>query len=198
MYITDKLSIIICDKLVKYEIITKETSAYYQYSFDFALDLFIFNISLIVLGLLLRAPFISILYILTLTPLKMLAGGAHAWSRVSCSIISYSIFVSTILLIKHQLISLKPLSAITLYFISIILITFLTPVDCKNKRIPQSKRIFFKKRCVVICFLLSVIFTYFLIHNCSHFTSLMAICVIIVFINQIIGIMLNKLQDRKE
>ena len=198
MYITDKLSNSLCDKLMKHEIITKETFVYYQYSFDFVLDLFTFNISLIVLGFLLGVPFLSVLYILTLTPLKMLAGGAHAWSRVSCSIISYSVFLFTILLIQYQVILLKPISAIIIYISSIALIIFFTPVDCKNKRIPRNKRMLFKKRCFVICFFLSVVFTYFVIYDCSDFMSLMTVCVTIIFINQVIGGIINKLHSRKE
>lgn len=141
MHTTDKISQSLCEKLIKHEIITKEISAYYQYSFDFLLDFIIFHSSLIILGSFLGAPILSILFILTLTPIKMLAGGAHAWNRVSCSIISYSVFISTILSIQHKVILLKPISAIVLYLISIVLIILFTPVDCKNKRIPQNKHI---------------------------------------------------------
>lgn len=197
MYITDKTSQILCNKLIKHEIISKETSAYYQYAFDFVLDLIIFNASLILLGTLLGAPFLSILYILTLTPLKMLVGGAHAWNRISCSVISYSVFTSTILLIQHNIILLEPVSAIYLYLISTALIILFTPVDCKNKRIPQSQRILYKKRCLIICCLLSCAFTYFVIYDCLPSISLMVLCVIIVLVNQMIGITVNQFQNRK-
>ena len=45
MYISNKFSHHICDKLLEQEIIQANTYPYYQYSFDYVLDLILFHSS---------------------------------------------------------------------------------------------------------------------------------------------------------
>lgn len=198
MYITEKLSTRICQELTKQEIISSEISVYYQYAFDFVFDLIIFNGSLIVLGAILNAPLLALLYVLILTSLKMLSGGAHAGSRLSCSAISYTVFLSTILLIKHQILVLSPAASIPSFLLSVILILLFAPVDCKSKRIAKDERTQYKCRCFIFVCILSPLFMFFIINGHYKYFSLMTICVIIIVVNQIIGIIINNIGKRKE
>lgn len=91
----------------------------------------------------------------------MLAGGAHAWSHISCSILSYSIFLFSIISIKYEWLIFKPFTATALYCINVLLIIFFTPVDCKAKRITSEKKFYYKKRCVFLISILSIIFLFF-------------------------------------
>ena len=198
MYISDKISSCLCKKLLKKKVITDNTYSCYQYSFDFVLDLIIFHVSIIVLGNLLKSPFLSFLYIMTMTPIKMLSGGAHAKTRTSCSLISYMIFASTILTIQHQIIFFNPTTAIVIYLSNAILILILTPVDTKNKRIPTAKRNNYKKNCGMILSFITIFFFFFIVNQLSKPFSLITLCVIIILINQIIGILINVFEHRKD
>lgn len=198
MYLSDKISTQICNNLLKHEIIEKDNYPYYQYSFDFVMDLLLFHASLIILGILLNAPFLSLLYIATLSPIKMVSGGAHAGNRISCSFISYTVFLLTILSVQHQVFLLKSYAAAILYATSAILIFLLTPVDSKNKRIPESKRKSYKKRCLILLSCLSLLFVFFVRRGCPRSFSLMSLCVFTILLNQILGIIINYIDDRKD
>ena len=152
MYISNKFSHHICDKLLEQEIIQANTYPYYQYSFDYVLDLILFHCSLLIIGFCLHAPFLSLLYILTLTPLKMFSGGAHADTQISCSVISYAIFLIGILITKHHLFALHAPISIFVFVTFSFIIFLLSPIDCKNKKIPFEQKRTYKIRCgFILC-----------------------------------------------
>lgn len=196
MYISDKLSTAICNTLLQQRMITDNEFPYYQYSLDFVLDLFIFNGSLIALSTIFNCSILGIIYVLTLTPLKMLSGGAHAWNRISCSIISYAIFIISLLTIKNNLIRFRSITAILLFFFCVSVITIISPVDCKTKRIPPDKRGYYKKRCGILSLLLALLFIFFVKQNFVPYFSMMTICVIITVTNQILGLFINLLNRK--
>lgn len=191
MYISNKLSHHICDKLLEQEIIQANAYPYYQYSFDYVLDLILFHCSLLIIGFCLHAPFLSLLYILTLSPLKMFSGGAHADTRISCSVISYTIFLTGILITKHHLFSLYPNISIFIFLTISFAIFLLSPVECKNKKISPNRKRTYKKRCGSVLCIQIFAFLYFIKKNHTDCFSLMTFCVIIILINQIIGMIKN-------
>lgn len=191
MYISNKFSHHICDKLLEQEIIQANTYPYYQYSFDYVLDLILFHCSLLIIGFCLHAPFLSLLYILTLTPLKMFSGGAQADTQISCSVISYAIFLIGILITKHHLFALHAPISIFVFVTFSFIIFLLSPIDCKNKKIPFEQKRTYKIRCGFILCLQFFAFSYFIKRNQIDCFSLMTFCVIIILINQIIGMIKN-------
>ena len=198
MYISDKLSHHICDKLLEQEIIQTNAYPYYQYSFDYVLDLILFHCSLLIIGFFLHAPFLSLLYILTLTPLKMFSGGAHADTRISCSVISYTIFLTGILITKYHLFSLYPNISIFIFVTISFTIFLLSPVECENKKISPNRKRTYKKRCGSVLCIQFFAFLYFIKKNHTDCFSLMTFCVIIILINQIIGMIINSTHRKGE
>ena len=93
MILSKKISKKITDILVTNEIIESQKKDIYFYCLDFALDLILFNCSLLLIGGLLDFFLPSLVYIIILVPIRMLAGGAHAKSPYSCFLLSYSIYI---------------------------------------------------------------------------------------------------------
>lgn len=191
MYITDKMSESICNTLNHCQIISLEEKEYYLYCFDFALDLFCFHVNLLFIGALFSMPWQTLLYILTMTPTKMFAGGAHAPSRISCSIISYSVFGLT-LFAAGYLPYTVPASAMYLIFsLLTVILCLLAPVDSPNKRIPKHQRKAYRQRCCTYC--LFLIGIHAILNSCGNtkLCFLMLLCLIIIILNQCLGIFIN-------
>ena len=98
MIISNKISHSIVHRLSENQRINPEYTEAYQYCIEQFLDLIIFNLSLLILGVFLNRFSLAIFYIITITPIKMLAGGAHANSRGLCSFLSYSVYLGAVFL----------------------------------------------------------------------------------------------------
>lgn len=192
-YISHKL----CNYMVKNNIIDSEKIEFYLYCYDFVFDLIIFNASILIIGCILHVPVLALLYIITITPTKMMAGGAHASSRETCSFISYFTAIMALLVIKIPVIYIPNQFLFIAFTCSIISIVILTPIDTPNRRLDVSKKSILKKYCIMYCLFLFILFIllYFLYFKQGVF--LMTICVIIIAINQYIGIITNKLSGDK-
>ena len=98
MILSEKASKKIVSIMVTNNKIDNNLSAAYEYCIDFALDLIFFNLSLLIAGFITHYFILSVIYVFMLVPVKMLAGGAHASSPISCFILSWSIYTTCILL----------------------------------------------------------------------------------------------------
>ena len=123
--------------------------------------------------------------------MKMFSGGAHADTQISCSVISYAIFLIGILITKHHLFALHAPISIFVFVTFSFIIFLLSPIDCKNKKIPFEQKRTYKIRCGFILCLQFFAFSYFIKRNQIDCFSLMTFCVIIILINQIIGMIKN-------
>ena len=88
MILSEKASKKIVSIMVTNNKIDNNLSEAYEYCIDFALDLIFFNLSLLIAGLITHNFILSVIYVFMLVPVKMLAGGAHASSPISCFILS--------------------------------------------------------------------------------------------------------------
>jgi accessory gene regulator protein AgrB len=178
---------------------------------EYALDLILFNGSLLLIGAFTKNFINSVFFIITMAPLKMIAGGAHAKSQGVCSIISYSVFILTMAI--SQIATNVKLSLFNLPYISYILcaltvaicvgIIFLAPVDHPNKRFDNASKKKLKKisffYCIAICMLqmfmlqYSQTFTNISKPHAYRYSFTVFTCLIVIFVNQIIG----KIIDRK-
>lgn len=191
MYITYKVSRKICTVLTDNQIISPENSKFYLYCFDFALDNLLFNAILLVLGVLMSVPLQAAIYIVTMVPVKMFAGGAHANSRIKCSVISFSVFLSILYITNYLAANMSQEMINWIFFLSIPLALFMTPVDTRNKRIPVCQRRRYKQKCMICCLFLIAIYAIIQYYKCRELYCLMAICMVATVLNQIIGILIN-------
>lgn len=191
MYITCHISKKICAVLTDNHIISPEETKFYLYCFDFVLDNILFNASIFLIGVLLDVPLQAALYLITMISVKMFAGGAHARSRMKCSMVSFSVFL-LILFLTSLFAETMPQGMIHLsFFLSLFLILFMAPVDTQNKRIPAGQRGRYKQKCLLCCLFVIAIYAILQYYKCRECYFLVSICMMAVSINQGIGMMIN-------
>lgn len=197
MRLSDHASRKLTSFLAENDVIESSAKELYSYCFDFVLDILFFNLSVILIGCLLRKPLPALIYIITMTPMKMMAGGAHARSIEMCSVISYAVAIGSILLSSNIHLSVRNTEyELIVFFVCLISIIALAPVDTPNKRFDTLKRRRLKVCCLIYSMILAVLYMVFYIQNITVCYSIMTICVIIIAINQYIGICVNMLRQQ--
>ena len=188
MIISNKISHSIVHNLSENQRINSEYTEAYQYCIEQFLDLVIFNLSLLILGALFSRFSLAIAYIITLTPVKMLAGGAHANSRGLCSFLSYSVFLGAVFLFPYLpfsklciLIMLLPIET---------LIFFLTPVKHPNKDFSKEQTKRLKLALLNYLIGLTIIIGVLAAIDKTDLLKLIILCLLIVLFNQLIGILI--------
>lgn len=197
MLLSQTASLKIVNFMQKNKIISNDEKNCYLYCYEFVLDLILYNGSIFILGSIIGNPILAILYILTMTPTKMLAGGAHATSREKCSIISYTISI-LILLISQFPIYIEHSILFIVFLLCITIIIIFSPVETPNKSfsLPQKKKL--KKYCIYYSLFLILLYLLLLYKKQGEYILLMNLCAIMIAVNQYIGILINKNDGRKK
>lgn len=121
----------------------------YAYIFDYMLNFLLYNLSLLTLGFLFHHPIAVTIYIIITGSLRAITGGYHCKTRISCYILSYTIFCIYLLTIA----TIPMISAyvlIPIYIICWILILVVSPVDTPNKVFSQSAKKTARKKTYII------------------------------------------------
>ena len=187
MKITETLSVKITDIFIDNHVLPFQQRAAYIYCFDFCFDLFLYNLSLLILGIFFHHGWLALVYVFTMSPLKMLAG-MHASSRGICDIISYLTFCIGI--ICHDL-SVNPcnpdISSLLVFPVLLIAIIIRCPVDTKSHRLTQKKKR--RLKCLTAIYSIMLLSLYLIFFNFFRFDSIqiMFFCVIVIWINQLLG-----------
>lgn len=188
---TDMMCSYVTDCLTENGTIREEEKEIYSYCFGFLADLIFYNLSILLIGLLLGKFHIALLYVLMMTPTKMMAGGMHAPTPVVCDIVSYGVFFIALLLIPGISIKSPPFLLLTIYFLCYIFIVTLSPVDTKNKRYAQIQKRRLKKYCFIYLTAMGILYAMFYVKEMSVCCGTISVCSAIILLNQIIGIVMN-------
>lgn len=129
----------------------------YAYIFDFLFNLFVYHLSLVIIGILLHRFVLSLIYAVITCFLRSISGGYHAKGRLSCYILSYSIFLVYLMVCKFTYTNYITLN-IFAYFVNWILILGISPVENPNKLLSSKVRIKLRNFLYII-FSLTSIFT---------------------------------------
>ncbi|MCR4717458.1 MAG: accessory gene regulator B family protein [Lachnospiraceae bacterium] len=176
----------------------------YTYCFEYLLDIAIYNISLLSLGFILKDIVATIIYILVMNSLKITAGGVHANKRITCSILSYAVFFLSIALSKHIYFRYIDLSTNlqTTFICSYIIVTgailIIAPVLHPNQAINKENIAKLKFYCFVNLTIITVLFFTLIKNNQPRLYSLVFVCVIMILINQVLGIVIYKKRYKNE
>ena len=197
MNLSHNISSKIVNFMVRNQIISSTKIDCYLYCYEFVSDLLIYNISIFILGCIIGQPFLAMLYIITITPTKMLAGGAHANSRKMCSFISYTITI-LIFLLSQLSVNIDYTYLIISFLFCMISIIILSPVGTPNKTFPLIRKKSLKKYCFYYSLFLLMLYLFLSYKRMYQYILLMTLCVIIITVNQYIGIRVNKKYGEKE
>lgn len=137
------------EKYVLNGIIESHFSDAYAYIFDYMFNFILYNLSLLTLGFLFHHPIAVTIYIIITGSLRAVTGGYHCKTRISCYILSYTVFsiylltIATIPMISAYI--LIPIYIICWILILVVhLLTHLTKyLVSQLKRQPGKKPILF-------------------------------------------------------
>ena len=116
----------------------------YAYIFDYMFNFILYNLSLLTLGFLFHHPIAVTIYIIITGSLRAVTGGYHCKTRISCYILSYTVF------------SISAYILIPIYIICWILILVVSPVDTPNKVFSKSAKKTARKKTYIIFFFNSI------------------------------------------
>ena len=97
MKISNTAATHITDFFINSGTISNDDRASYIYCFEYAIDTIIFPLTILLSGLIFNRFISALLFAVIIIPLKMSAGGAHASTRIMCSILSYSLYSWSVL-----------------------------------------------------------------------------------------------------
>lgn len=192
-YVSTKLT----NALYDLNIIEKAKIDSYLFCFEYTFDILLYNTSLVIIGALLHNTLAATLYMIIMFLLKTTAGGAHANSRITCSIFSYGLFF-LILLLSHHIHYITVFSKLTenIALIGILIIVFsiviLAPVDHPNKRFHGKEKQSLKIACLFFIMITIIMLLIFYHYKQEQLCSIISLCLSAVLINQFIGIVNNR------
>ncbi|MCM1530075.1 MAG: accessory gene regulator B family protein [Alistipes sp.] len=130
----------------------------------------------IIIGCLFSMLFETVIFLLAFSFLRSYAGGFHASSSLKCYISSSAIMAAALLIIRY---TDMPIVNIVFAVFGMIICLVLAPVESKNKYLDEIERTVYRKRALIILFLilLAMICSYFL-HINSIFTTLSVVLLI--------------------
>lgn len=154
------------EKYVSENLIDSKFSEAYAYIFDYIFNFMLYNASLLILGLVVYQPFATIIYIIVTGALRAISGGYHCKSRISCFLLSYSVF-AIYLYFNTIKILFSTYTLLAGYLICWILILIISPVDNPNKHFTNVMKKKARKRIFMISIFNSIFTILSLLLNCN-------------------------------
>lgn len=189
----DRISKAITDYYIKRNYITKEKRDIYVYGFNLIFaDIINFSIILIT-GAVISKFFEGIIFLIVLCGLRRYCGGFHAKTFWLCRISMIVTFIIVLyiseLLTKQQGILLM---IIVINSISIVFISFVAPIENRNKRISSTQRKCNKNKSIMTTAVLSIISILLVVLNVVETGVIISITLSAVVILMIIGLVVEK------
>lgn len=188
---TDTICDYIAECLAETGILKETDKKSFSYSLGYLADGICYNLSLLLIGILLGYFWAALLYILIMTPVRMLAGGIHAPSPLICDIVSYGIFLGVILAVPVIVSKFSPFLLLILYFICYTFIILLSPVDTREKHYSGENRRRQKRHCFVYLTAVSVLYLILFVGKNDTACGILSVCAAIITGNLILGIIAN-------
>ena len=166
MIISKKISSSIAETLSANNIISEQEIPIYSYCLDYIIELFFLFIFAVLYGVFSHKLPETLIFLAVFTPLRSFGGGFHASTPKRCAILSLITFV-------FVLYSGAISSALTWQWTAAFAISL-------------------KKRCLLFCVILTILYIFFYLHNLQRLYGTLAICMLINLINIVAGYILEK------
>lgn len=196
MYFSKKISQTISDIMIDSEIVEPTKRDILIYCFEYIFDQIIYTTLFLVLGVMLKQIEISLLFLIMFYSLRSFGGGFHASTETKCTILSFIVYLSVLLIapiITYNHSSLW----LTIFSLSIVGIIILSPIESANKVISSHQKRKMKSKCTVCCIMLSILFILLYTKELQLYYGTMAICAILIIISMVLGFATNKLSHNK-
>ncbi|MBO5947433.1 accessory gene regulator B family protein [bacterium] len=158
--------------LYETSIITESDMELYAYGFFVLISRIIFLIVSVIFGIIFNIVIESILFYILFSFIRSYAGGIHAPTEILCTIFTISSLFMSVLSIKLMLNYGDQRIAFVVYFISLIIIIILSPLDTKEKPLNSNEKKCFKvKTYAVLIVIILISITAMVFHKINIFYS---------------------------
>lgn len=180
--------------LIENKVILTEDKDIYSYGLR-QLFMMILNITItILLGIIFKELWQSILFSLVYIPLRSYAGGYHARTPMRCTLFSTVMVCIALLLMKF--LTFTRISIVVMLIVSSLIIILLSPVEDKNKPLDDLEKIVYKKRTLIILTIEVIITIVTLLLNFSSFSLCLVLSITSLSCMLILGTIKNRLNKR--
>ena len=190
MIISKKISSSIAETLSANNIISEQEIPIYSYCLDYIIELFFLFIFAVLYRVFSHKLPETLIFLAVFTPLRSFGGGFHASTPKRCAILSLITFV--FVLYSGAISSALTWQWTAAFAISLSVIAVLSPVGTKNRPMTPERKISLKKRCLLFCVILTILYIFFYLHNLQRLYGTLAICMLINLINIVAGYILEK------
>lgn len=180
--------------LIENKVILTEDKDIYSYGLR-QLFMMVLNITItILLGIIFKELWQSILFSLVYIPLRSYAGGYHARTPMRCTLFSTVMVCIALLLMKF--LTFTRISIVVMLIVSSLIIILLSPVEDKNKPLDDLEKIVYKKRTLIILTIEVIITIVTLLLNFSSFSLCLVLSITSLSCMLILGTIKNRLNKR--
>ena len=172
MIISKKISSSIAETLSANNIISEQEIPIYSYCLDYIIELFFLFIFAVLYGVFSHKLPETLIFLAVFTPLRSFGGGFVLYSGAISSALTWQWTAA--------------------FAISLSVIAVLSPVGTKNRPMTPERKISLKKRCLLFCVILTILYIFFYLHNLQRLYGTLAICMLINLINIVAGYILEK------
>lgn len=182
----------ICNFIEQNISLSKQEKTIITYCLRQILTRVVFFCSLLLFGILTGRLLHTLVYCITLAPLRSFGGGVHANNKTTCSFFSYGISFLTIFYIPLVSEHINDNVMFFMFFLFMIYPLIKAPIDCPNKRLNPSTKKKLRAKFLVFFGFLSLLTIIFYLCHCKSFLGMICACVIIFSISFYIGILINR------
>lgn len=154
----EKLATKLTEYILSKDAISEENYDIYVYGFTCFLEIFVFFISCLIIGICLGMFFECIIFLCIFTPLRSYAGGFHLNKFLHCYLLSCFILAGSLLLVKFF--AIPDYIALIGCILFPIVLFLIGPINHPNRPVNEEENSVFKRKTniiLVLCILLSII-----------------------------------------
>lgn len=190
MIISQKISSYIADTLADNNTISRQEVSIYSYCLDYIIELILLFVFAVIFGFCTNNIPETIIFLIVFIPIRSFGGGFHATTQKRCTVISLLTFL--FVLYSDKIVTIFMNEWTVAFTISLLGIAFLSPVGTKNRPMSPERKTILKKRCILFCFFLALLYLFFYIQKSQKIYGILAICVLINFVSIFYGCILEK------
>lgn len=154
-----ELSERIANRLIRKKVIDSEEKEIYQYGMNQMLLSLINVVTTLIIGILLGMLWQCLLFTFSFMVIRTYAGGYHASTQKKCYLLTTSIIIATLSVIKY--VEINNYICLMLLSISSVIILMLSPVGAENKPLDNIEIVIYRKKTIIVwCmeFLIAIVF----------------------------------------
>lgn len=171
--------------------IDEEDREIYEYGFQSAIAMIINTVTFFLICYIFNMFLEGVVYGILFMILRVYAGGVHLSSNIKCYILSGTVLIGTLILIKYTTMNQTLMVVFTAIACSII--SFLSPVEDKNKPLDEVERTEYKRRTRTALKLDIFLFVILFLNNHEKFAYIVSILLVEMAVFMILGTMKNNM-----